>query len=427
MKSKHFCSCWRLAITLLASFLVAVSAAAAEGSLSFPEALAQVWTHHPDILRAQAELEATGHEIGAAYTGFLPYAQLEMTEGDGTDERVLRLVLPLWRGGSNLASVDSATATKVAAAADLQRTRLDLGLRLAEAYFTALSAQEQGTLWRDYIEVLVDLQGLIERRAAAGLSPDADVQTVLTRLRQADAGAALNNATAAAALSRIEALLGEPTGPAGWPRDDSRMTSGDVEAAIARDPDSHPELAYAQAMVAREQAESRRIRGRLSPELSLRRIEPFGDEAPGEEPVTELALEYQTDSGLRAWQEWRAGAQRANGAEASAKAIRREIAASLAVARAEFEAAAAQLEYQQAAVQAADAVVASALRQFEAGRKSWIEVLNAQREAHENKLQQVQQRQRLWQAHAQLALQSMRWERLLRRDVPVAAGAEVTP
>lgn len=74
----------------------------------------------------------------------------------------------------------------------------------------------------------------------------------------------------------------------------------------------------------------------------------------------------------------------------------------------------AQLGYQSAAADAADAVIASFLRQFEAGRKSWLEVLNAQREALDTRLSLVQQRRSLWQANTRLALHGLYWDRVLQ-------------
>lgn len=412
---------------LLLGLLLAVPVHADDPALGFADSLAELWRNHPDVQQAEAAMRAAGHDKAGAWAGFLPYAQFDVARSqDGYDERVARLILPLWRGGLNFASLDVAEAGRGAAAADLQRTRLRLGLRLADAYFSVVSAREQDTEWRHYLEVLTQLQGLIGRRAAAGASPQADVQTVVTRLRQADAEAALNESVRASAQSQYVALVGLMATPASWPPQGTALAAPDVEAAVRRDLDEHPEVAYARARAVREEADTRRSRAQLSPEVSLRHTKPFGDEANTSEPVTQIVLQYQTDNGLRAYQTYRAGQQRTLAAEAAVTTTRRDVTAALAVARADYEAARAQLAYQEAAVEAADAVVASSLRQFEAGRKTWIEVLNAQREAHENKLQKVRQRQRLWQANTRLALQGLYWERLLREDGSAPAAAAQT-
>jgi outer membrane protein TolC len=416
----------RLCALALPLLLLAAGARAEAPALSFATSLARLWQGHPEVLQAEAGLRAAGYDKSAAYTGFLPYAQLDMARSEDGDEQVARVILPLWRGGLNFAALDVAEASQIAAVADLQRTRLRLGLRLAEAYFGEFAAREQDAEWRHYLAVLVQLQGLIERRAAGGVSPEADVQTVLTRLRQAEAEAALNESLRAASEAQYVALVGEFAVPAGWPAEGGLLAPPEIATALQRDLDEHPELAFAKARAVREAADARRSRAQLSPELSLRHTEPFGDEATVSTPVTQLVLQYQTDNGLRAYQGYKAGQQRQAAAEAAIAAARRDVTAALASARAEYAAARAQLGFQGAAVSASDAVVASALRQFEAGRKTWIEVLNAQREAHENRLQQVRQRQRLWQANARLALQGLLWERLLHESA-AALTPEVAP
>src|SRR3546814_10088876 len=59
---------------------------------------------------------------------------------------------------------------------------------------------------------------------------------------------------------------------------------------------------------------------------------------------------------------------------------------------------AAQLEVQYEAANSTTALVESYLRQFEAGRKSWLEVLNAQREANDNLMQSIAVRKNYWYA-----------------------------
>jgi adhesin transport system outer membrane protein len=94
-----------------------------------------------------------------------------------------------------------------------------------------------------------------------------------------------------------------------------------------------------------------------------------------------LALEYQPGAGLSAWASARAAAQRIAVADEAVETARVELAQQLAEVHAELQAAAAQQAASAEVAQSARAMVESFLRQFTAGRKSWLEVLNAQREA----------------------------------------------
>ena len=79
------------------------------------------------------------------------------------DDYVVRAVLPLWSGGQTRASVDVAKAAQNMALADLQRTRLQLALRLTDVYFSVLAYKEQDGLWRQYVDKLTNLYGMIQR------------------------------------------------------------------------------------------------------------------------------------------------------------------------------------------------------------------------------------------------------------------------
>lgn len=405
---------WLLAACCAFFSLTALAAPASPPVLSFGESLSRLWASHPELRQGDALVAASEFGINAAYTGYLPYVQVDMAQDrDGQEDYEARLILPLWSGGLTPASVDSAKAGRDAAQFERDRLRLDLGLRLTDAWFAVVATREQQQLWQQYLAALGQLQGLIERRAAAGASPEADVQNILSRIRQAEAEATLNASLLASARAQYQSLLGGPADAGDWPATAQLLTPAEVQAVPERAAENHPALQLAKTTIAREDADRRSSRARLSPELSLRYVRSFGEQVRRVDPTVQLALQYQSDSGLRAYQEYRAGQERLNGAQAALEAGQREVLATIAVAQAERQAALAQIDYQQEAIRAADEVSASARRQFEAGRKTWIEVLNAQREAHETRMQLLQQRRSLWQANMRLALHGLYWERLL--------------
>jgi outer membrane protein TolC len=393
------------------------------------QSLAQLWRSHPDIRRAEAAIKAAGFDRTAAYSGFWPYLQTDLVRSsrDGGNDYVVRAVLPLWQGGQTVAAIDSAKAVQALAVADLQRTRLQLGLRLTESYFAVVAYREQAELWRRYREVLEGLSGMIQRRAAAGASPQSDVVSIISRIRQAEASLEMNQAGLIGAEAQFSALLEGGALPSGWPDSGELLTVAEAGQALARALEAHPDLVYAQASVSREQADTRIKRSGLSPEVALRYVRPVGGDSTAE-PETQLTVQYQTDGGVKAYQGWQAGRQRIDAARAAVDSTRRDISAAINMAHAQWRMSSVQMEQQAAAVEAADKVVESFLRQFEAGRKSWLEVLNAQREAHETRLQLVEQRRNLWQANAKLALTGLYWDRIVERDMsqeslsPAATG-----
>ncbi|HEX5277001.1 MAG TPA: TolC family protein [Fluviicoccus sp.] len=409
---------FRRRLLRLAVWLALVCQIAPLHADSVGQSLAQLWRNHPDIRRAEAAIKAAGYDRTAAYSGFWPYLQTDLVRSnrDGGSDYVVRAVMPLWQGGQTLASIDSAKAVQALAVADLQKARLQLGLRLTESYFSVVAYREQAELWRRYREVLEGLSGMIRRRADAGASPQSDVVSIISRIRQAEASLEMNQAGLSAAEAQFRALTGADGLPSGWPDTGSLLTAEEAGRALERALQAHPDLVYAQAAVSREQADTRIKRSGLSPEVALRYVRPVGGDSTAE-PETQLTLQYQTDGGVKAYQGWQAGRQRVDAAQAAVESARRDISSAINMAHAQWRMSSVQMEQQAAAVEAADKVVESFLRQFEAGRKSWLEVLNAQREVHETRLQLVDQRRNLWQANAKLALAGLYWDRIVEKDV----------
>ena len=411
-KIRLFCGTSVLRCLVVVYIFLCMGTASAE-SLSFGKALTRVWQNHPDVRKAEAAVNASGYDKTAAYAGFFPYLQTDMVRGSQSkDDYVVRAVLPLWSGGQTRASVDVAKAAQNMALADLQRTRLQLALRLTDVYFSVLAYKEQDGLWRQYVDKLTNLYGMIQRRATSGVSPQADVMSILSRLRQADASAELNRASLAAAETQLAALLGATTDSLFWPQN-ALLTPDEISTALARAMVEHPDLTFAAQTITREQADTRMKRAGLSPELSLRYVKPFGADSGNNTSETQIVLQYQSDNGIKAYQAWRSGEQRVDGARAALDTVRLEVTSAINLAKAEISASTAQLGYQSEAVLASDAVIDSFLRQFEAGRKSWLEVLNAQREALDTRMAQVQQRRSLWQANTRLALHGLYWDNLV--------------
>ncbi len=384
--------------------------------LSLASALEDIWQNHPNVVRAQSEVEASGYDVYSAQTGFLPYLTVSAVEATDEDSNtVVSVVQPLWAGGRTMAEVDEAEASQLKTLAELNQTRLDLALEASDVYLTVIQAKEQVRLWRRYSESLENLLAVIERRAGAGVSPDVDIQTVKTRLSQANAGEAASEAVLISNKLRLEALLHRPVQALAWPDRSYRLTEEEI-AAILDAPaiESHPSGQIALADIAIQHAKVRKSKASMYPTLSLQHsrdvTQSSGDFTP--DSSTQLVLRYQTNDGLRGLHGFRAVEQRMHASMQELAFIRRDLSAAIQTANAERIAALTQYNAQAAAAEASQMLVESFLRQFKVGRKSWLEVLNAHREAHEASLQAAGIKRNYWAANVRLALQGMMWHRV---------------
>lgn len=390
------------------------------GAMSLAQALNRAWRDNPQVLQAMKALEATGYDISGARTGYLPYVSYSAAQSRGgssvIDGRstVVSVVQPLWSGGSTGALVAQAKAKRQTALADFNNTRLQLGLKTAEAYLNVAASQELDQQWQKYIAELQRLLGVIQRRAKEGAAPQADVETALARLRQAQSGAEANRAVYEANRAQLESLILARPDTVYWPPDNTRLSDEEVSGAGTVGIQGHPVRQTALAQLAAQDASTRQAKAALWPQVSLQFKHQISGEIldPSNDDVTSLALSYQTDNGLKGFLAYKAEQQRAESAQARYQAAIREVDASIRVARAQRQAALLQIASQEEATRSTSALVDSFIRQFEVGRKTWLEVLNAQREANEQVLQLVSVRRGFWLANAQLALQALYWRRL---------------
>lgn len=399
-------------------------ATVAEGVAAKPESapaldtlnaiMAKVWRENPQVRQAEQALEASGYDITAARAGYLPYLQVQSSLAQKSQDSIstLYVVLPIWQGGLTGAQVDMAKARQRAALAELARTRMDLGQRTIEAYFNVAAAQDQQIQWSNYVGALKKLLATIKRRADQGLAPQADVETAVSRLKQAEAGLEANRAALLTNRARLASLLNATPGALAWPEDTAMLSDEEIVEA-KRNTEKHPDHLAGRAEVDLQVGTAHSSRAALWPELSVQhRRQLDGVKFDPSNDATLLVVNFQSSNGIQGLFGWQAERQRIDAAKARLLAIDQEIASTIEVDKAQLAANAAQLPAQYEAARATTALIESFLRQFEAGRRSWLEVLNAQREANENLLQSITLRRNYWFSNAKLALDSMYWNRL---------------
>ena len=391
----------------------------AESSLSgasLASTLAEVWGNHPNVIRAMAEIEATGFDISAARTGYYPFLSVTAAQASNdASQTTLNVIQPIWSGGRTGAEVSEAEAGHNRALAELNQVRLNLALDTADAYLNVVLAEEQGRLWRRYMLSLETLLQTITRRAELGASPSADIQTAKTRYSQAKAGLAASNSNLLRNRLHLESLTHRPANGLEWPDESYRLTEEESQRILGdKAIEAHPIGQLAIAEIELQRANVRLAKSSFFPQLSLQYStqleQSAGDFTP--DSSTQLVFQFQTSDGFRGVNSYRAVLQRLNGAKQDLAFARRDVTDLISTAYAERAAAQEQFASQVEAAGAAVKLVDSFLRQFKVGRKAWIEVLNAHREAHEALLQISAIKKNYWSANSRLALQGMIWTRL---------------
>jgi outer membrane protein, adhesin transport system len=379
-------------------------------------AIAYAWMHNPTVNEALLDLEATGYDIEVARSGYYPYLQIQsaVAEEAENSSTTLAAVVPIWSGGATRAAMSRARAREAQAFAALDQTRIEIARRVAEAYLAVVMADEIAVLWANQIGSLASLTDSIRRRAAGGTVPQSDIQLAITRLKQAQAAAESNRAQGVSARAVLLSLLGTLPTEFLWPDDTYLLTESEIGSNDQSPDDRHPSVQRALAALAEQEALVRESRARLWPEISLqhrRQLEGLTFD-PTNDDSTLVVAQFQTGNGLRGYFGARAENQRVQGARARVETARMELKATQDTARAQLVASAKQIQAQGDAAEASAMLVESFSRQFEVGRKSWLELLNAYREAQDSQIQFVGVKRNYWTANVNVALDGLLWERV---------------
>jgi outer membrane protein, adhesin transport system len=433
---------WRcVALTCLLALgwgLTFTGASLAQGSLppaglqhSVAQLLERAVSSHPSVQAKVTELGAGRATLEAAQWQAYPSLSLQSERAGNSGNTALpantstnlRLQQTLWSGGRITAAVQNAEWKQRAAQYALQDVRTTVGLRTLEAWQGLLVAQGRQLASVRLLAQLEQLNGMMARRITQQISPAIDGQLLRARLAQAQSEQ-LSAATAAeAARQRLvqwvgpEALalmpshaasldLAEPLQP--WPAD----TAQQLQRAI----DRSPSLRRYDADTAAVREELRQREAEQWPTVYARIERQFNSHAPllGKtvENTVYVGLQYSTGAGLSLRAQVAAAQARAHSLEDDRASLLRQLQENYTSEWREYQATLARIGYAQSVQDSNATLFESYTRLFVAGRRSWLELLNALREqnAADQSLTDLQAQQQASHARLRLYLGGFAWQ-----------------
>lgn len=372
----------------VAAIAFMLASAAARGQVSsFDEIARQALATHPAILAKHSSAAAARAEREGAEWQRYPTPSLEMnSDHNGTRTSLLRLQQPLWASGRIDAGIDVAHSRHQASAIAIQEAKQDVIFRVIAAYVEALRQQARQETLAEGVQQHERLLGLIARRVERDASPRVDQELAQSRLYQANNDLSSVRQALAHALTQLSQLSGMQVRRVGA-LDIDRLPEQQgmeslAEQAIARSP-SLRRLSFEEEAA---QAEVELRRASYKPQISLR-YENSHASAPlnGTPAYTTnrlmVVLEAQTGAGLSALSGVDAALGKREAARQQRDAALRDLRERLAMDWDELLAARMRLENAALASKGAKEVFESYTRQYTAGRKTWLDVLNTVRES----------------------------------------------
>lgn len=368
---------------LLALLLASVaSARAAEVPLGMPlsQAFMLALQSHPSIAARVGDKDAAGHRLDAAEWLRYPTLSAQRSEDrEGRGSVTTRIELPLWTGGQISGQIDGARASLDAAGWAVIQAQQEILIKVATGYSELGRVAARQAVARANVAEHDRLVALIERRVASQINAPSDAIQARARLAQARAELVQLDAQHARARAALAQAVGIPVlevqavaTPALRAADLSSLTHAALGFA--------PQLARLRSEEEGAEAEISVRRGAALPRVLARYDQTHGHaEVRGRRFY--VGVEFQSGAGLGALASTREAQSRLDSIRHTREAARRELIEAVAADWGDLQALEAQIGGMREQVESSTSVYESYVRQHAVGRKSWLDVLNAQREA----------------------------------------------
>lgn len=365
-------------------------------ALGMPDLLFMVFEGHPTVRSQAALVQASYAEVRNAQWQYFPTPSLSLeqvransddTAYNSKDGRVLtlRLQQPLWTWGRLDAGVARARAGVELAQAQAQEARQQLALRTVNAWGEWKSGEQKLLALRESVRTHENLLALIRRRIDTGLSAQADDVLAQGRLEQAQADAALALSQLESAQARLDQLTGRKL---------SNKFLESLEVPAREPPDSlaailqtawknSPQALRLQTQAQQQSLDIEMRKAQLKPEIYLRAEHQQGSFAAFSLSSASrlfIGMNTTTGPGLAAMSGIDAAYARLDALLAEAESGQRNLEELIEIDYVALRNLHQRRASLSASLRSTQAMVDSWDRQFMAGRKSWIELMNAARE-----------------------------------------------
>ena len=363
---------------------------------------------HPSIAAASASARAAGSDVRAARWQRFPSFSVEgllLDQPRNAMQAQAVVDQPLWTGGRISGAINRANAREDAALSAYDEAVLTIALATAQAFFEVHRWRERAAILSQSMDQHNSMVATMERRYAQEVSPLSDLELARSRALQIEQQIYQARSQEGAASSRLRELVGDPflmigaapQSPQAWP---VFADENVISQVLAYSPVLKRLRFDAQAV----DAEARTARASILPQLSgqYSYSDNFGHRVG-------LVLKAQSDGGFSRFAAADAARERVQASELQISSGERQLRDQTFALLREYESATARLAGSQAASGSAQRVMESYMRQFTSGRRTWLDVMNAVREATSAETDVIEARISAQSSLTRLLLLSGQW------------------
>ncbi len=409
----HFQS--TLLIVAAGFFLTVSSAALAHPTLGVAELARAAFEQHPSLRASSARLEAAKAKVDAAKWQFWPTPSVGVErlqndpsvaqQGDRTVS-VVRMQQPLWMGGRLTSKLQRADSEVLLAQAETDAARELLATRVIQAWSEAVVAIRKLNSQQQSLQRHERLLKMVERRLDEGASSVVDADLARSRIEILKSEIMLLNAQRDSSLDKLRLFTGRSftAKEVVLSHQLNQVRSAGLASLIEMAQNVNPQLRKAQHSVDIANADVDVAKASLMPEVSVRFEHQQGNLYTASVPRTNqvfISLNSSFGAGLSSLSGITSAVAQLNAAQEEVNLQKQSLIDQVQTDFTLVQAAQARLRGLTSATKASAEVLDSYERQFLAGRKQWLDLMNAARE-------QAQSETQLADATGALELSSLR-------------------
>ena len=362
---------------------VSLSSQAATNALTLPDAMALSVGSHPAIAAKKNEFLASESALEGSFYQMYPSISAQSTASPvgGSPARInsVRLEQPIWTGGKISSQIDAAKSRLGSARYGLNETEQEILGRTVAAYIEVIRMSLRIEAADENVYEFQRLLELIQRRAKNEVSPKSEVVVAKARLEQSKSEKLNLEASYLNAKSDLEQLISRKVDKLAFPIPNLTL-SGDLEGMIDQVVNTAPVLKRADYEIQVSEADINIKKSVLMPQISLR-YEKFWSELSNRDgDIAYVAVTYQPGAGLSSLSAISEMQSKKLSSELNADNAKKDLVDKVRIDWNKVKSSSSQIEILKELIDSTRDVYESYVRQYAAGRKSWVEVLNARRE-----------------------------------------------
>lgn len=343
--------------------------------------------YHPSVRSAQLAIQGAEVGIDSAKWGYWPTPLVSVDNSEGRRSTLFQISQPLWTGGKLDAAVDKATALKSESTADLEQSRYDLAFKCIELYGTLIQTEGRLNALDESLKRLQKYDAMIRRRVEGGVSPLSDGELISNRIAQTRNERLNQSILQKTALSQLRLLSGLNLQSSMIDTKNFNYSSlMSIQSLIDDACATYPIFKKQRAQINVAQYEFENAKAQLYPNLSAKAERQIGSlyEDGYSDNRFILSVSMNTGAGLSSYSNIQAAQLKIDQLVQNLETSKIDLAQKIESDYDNYRLLDERISIADQSIRSSLKVLESYTRLFIAGKRSWLDVVNAARELTEN-------------------------------------------